>query len=902
MSETEKLKRLAYKENRKKCIRAQAILAIIVAIALIASLFAYYSLNKTYYIDYTEDADVNYRVYLKENDFYGKDYLEGGQAYVASLIDRVVADLQYELNIDADGVEYEYSYGIVAHLLITDENTNVTVLDKSYPIKENVSVVETKDRVEINETVEIDYGEYNAFATRFFDQLKLSKNDFETTLVVTMAVSVRGAAAELETDATNEYDVSVNIPLTLDVVEINIGTSVPTGESQVLACKNAINTEVFKRIATVCAFIEAVMLIILIAFVYLTRNDDINYNIKVKRIVNAYRSFIQKINNEFDTTGYQLLLVDTFNEMLAIRDTIQSPVLMSENEDQTMTRFLIPTNTKILYVFEIKVDNYDEIYGTREDADGEEIIHLDVSEPEALEEVSADVTEDVIVEEIAEVVEEVPVEEEPAEVAEEAPAEVAEEAPAEEEPAEVAEEAPAEVVEEAPVEEEPAEVAEEAPAEEEPAEVVEEAPVEEAPVEEAPVEEAPVEVVEEAPMFIPELVEIGGEDEESEDGDGSTAIAYIDEKGNLINIRCSRSFTANLIQASPTVKGYYAELKNYILSFKAVKARMSWRLDTFKKGRVQLFKMKIRGKTILLYCALDPKEFDTAKYFHEENTSKMFSGVPMMVRIKSDRGLKRAKELIALVMARFEIGENPKATEVDYASQHPYETTRALVGRGLVKLFFPEDISLYSAEHDDPHKTDEEAPVLEAAEEIALVEEAPAEAVEEVPVEEVPIEEAPAEEVPIEEAPAEVEMPEVLLVDEAEVDKEALVEAMSEPTVELDEIDYVETGDEICEEEPPAEEGVEVIGVVWPERRNKNKIYRYDPNGEVLDAGDIVLVPTRDVARGKDVIRKAAVAHGNHRVPEESLARPLKKIIGIVKRKLEDALTPDIDGKKNNKK
>ena len=850
MSETEKLKRLAYKENRKKCIRAQAILAIIVAIALIASLFAYYSLNKTYYIDYTEDADVNYRVYLKENDFYGKDYLEGGQAYVASLIDRVVADLQYELNIDADGVEYEYSYGIVAHLLITDENTNVTVLDKSYPIKENVSVVETKDRVEINETVEIDYGEYNAFATRFFDQLKLSKNDFETTLVVTMAVSVRGAAAELETDATNEYDVSVNIPLTLDVVEINIGTSVPTGESKVLACKNAINTEVFKRIATVCAFIEAVMLIILIAFVYLTRNDDINYNIKVKRIVNAYRSFIQKINNEFDTTGYQLLLVDTFNEMLAIRDTIQSPVLMSENEDQTMTRFLIPTNTKILYVFEIKVDNYDEIYGTREDADGEEIIHLDVSEPEALEEVSADVTEDVIVEEIAEVVEEVP------------------------------------------VEEEPAEVAEEAPAEEEPAEVVEEAPVEEAPVEEAPVEEAPVEVVEEAPMFIPELVEIGGEDEESEDGDGSTAIAYIDEKGNLINIRCSRSFTANLIQASPTVKGYYAELKNYILSFKAVKARMSWRLETFKKGRVQLFKMKIRGKTILLYCALDPKEFDTAKYFHEENTSKMFSGVPMMVRIKSDRGLKRAKELIALVMARFEIGENPKATEVDYASQHPYETTRALVGRGLVKLFFPEDISLYSAEHDDPHKTDEEAPVLEAAEEIALVEEAPAEAVEEVPVEEVPIEEAPAE----------VEMPEVLLVDEAEVDKEALVEAMSEPTVELDEIDYVETGDEICEEEPPAEEGVEVIGVVWPERRNKNKIYRYDPNGEVLDAGDIVLVPTRDVARGKDVIRKAAVAHGNHRVPEESLARPLKKIIGIVKRKLEDALTPDIDGKKNNKK
>ena len=36
---------------------------------------------------------------------------------------------------------------------------------------------------------------------------------------------------------------------------------------------------------------------------------------------------------------------------------------MTENSDETKTSFLIPTNTKLLYVFEIKVDNYDEIYG-----------------------------------------------------------------------------------------------------------------------------------------------------------------------------------------------------------------------------------------------------------------------------------------------------------------------------------------------------------------------------------------------------------------------------------------------------------------------------------------------------------------------------------------------------------
>ena len=69
------------------------------------------------------------------------------------------------------------------------------------------------------------------------------------------------------------------------------------------------------------------------------------------------------MEGEFDIAGYQIVVIKSFTEMLGIRDTLQAPVLMTENSDETMTQFLIPTNTKLLYVFEIKVDNYDEIYG-----------------------------------------------------------------------------------------------------------------------------------------------------------------------------------------------------------------------------------------------------------------------------------------------------------------------------------------------------------------------------------------------------------------------------------------------------------------------------------------------------------------------------------------------------------
>ena len=41
--------------------------------------------------------------------------------------------------------------------------------------------------------------------------------------------------------------------------------------------------------------------------------------------------------------------------MLEIRDTVQQPILMSEDQFKRGTYFMIPTNTKIMYVYGLKV-------------------------------------------------------------------------------------------------------------------------------------------------------------------------------------------------------------------------------------------------------------------------------------------------------------------------------------------------------------------------------------------------------------------------------------------------------------------------------------------------------------------------------------------------------------------
>ena len=55
------------------------------------------------------------------------------------------------------------------------------------------------------------------------------------------------------------------------------------------------------------------------------------------------------------------------------------------------------------------------------------------------------------------------------------------------------------------------------------------------------------------------------QDISTDDNSGDEMLAYLDEQGNVIKITCSRSFTANLIQAAPKVREYYNDIKIWII-------------------------------------------------------------------------------------------------------------------------------------------------------------------------------------------------------------------------------------------------------------------------------------------------------------------------------------------------
>lgn len=358
MSESEKKKRGRYRKNREKWIFAQSVIIAVVAIAVIISALVSYQLNQKYFIGYTESGSIDYDVYLKDNEFYDSPYLDKNQSYVASLIDRIITNFYYDIDMDAEDVNYRYSYTITSRLEIIDDTSGVPIFNPEYEL---VSVKDksqnSSNRLTINEIVVLSYDEYNDLASKFLETYDLA-GATTSNIVLTLKVDVLSDCEAFTGSSVDTYSSELRIPLTTKTVNIKMTSSVPDAEAKMIACTRGAGSEVFKTTAIVLGISDILLALLLVAFIYLTRTDDITYTARVKKILSQYKSYIQRIKNLFETRGYQVILVDTFDEMLEIRDTIQAPILMHENEDKTCAKFMIPTDSKILYLYEIKIEGY----------------------------------------------------------------------------------------------------------------------------------------------------------------------------------------------------------------------------------------------------------------------------------------------------------------------------------------------------------------------------------------------------------------------------------------------------------------------------------------------------------------------------------------------------------------
>ncbi len=304
-------------------------------------------------IDYSESQSVDYQVYLKENDFYEEKYLGKNMLYVASLIDKINIDLNYNFRI-ARNINMAYDYKVVGNLVIKDGNNKNTFFTKEYILKDLKQGQMVENAFDISENVEIDYNYYNSLANNFKTQYGVDTTSY---LEVSLVVSKNSGKDVVDINDTN--NVTLSIPLSEKAIEINFKSQdASVMKKAIVDRKLEFNSIVF-LVEIVLLIISIILIKNLISLLVLLPGKKSNYDSYLEKILKEYDRLIVETSTGIDEKRNHVIYVQKFEELLDVRDTLKVPIMYYNIVKHQKSYFYVKNNNDV-YMLKLKAIDMDE--------------------------------------------------------------------------------------------------------------------------------------------------------------------------------------------------------------------------------------------------------------------------------------------------------------------------------------------------------------------------------------------------------------------------------------------------------------------------------------------------------------------------------------------------------------
>lgn len=351
------LKKIKYESFENKLIKQ----IILMVFTLILSLgMIYYALNNTNKesISYTQNGNVDYKVCLKENNFYSQNCLDKNMSYVSSLIKNVGLTFNYDLNT-SEQLNVKTEYEVTAKLVISNAENTSKYFEQKYILQDKTSegISQINNEYKISKNIDIDYDYYNTIASTFKSQYGVETNSY-----IEVSFQVFHTNKEIEDiRVPSPSPVILNIPLSQKSININMTASgVNKQETQ------NIESSIFTLNNIICLFIGIIALIIcLISSLKIAKMLTL-----IKEKKNNYDKFMEKILREYDRlivetstlpkfNNYFVTKVNSFGELIDVRDNLRLPIMYYEVAKHQKCHLYIIDN-KNLYLLTVKAVDMEE--------------------------------------------------------------------------------------------------------------------------------------------------------------------------------------------------------------------------------------------------------------------------------------------------------------------------------------------------------------------------------------------------------------------------------------------------------------------------------------------------------------------------------------------------------------
>ena len=343
-------------ERPPKITKKIVILGIIFALGCAVEYFGFQD-NEELIFKATDDNSIDYRVFLKPNEFFDEPFLGSGKTYITSLIDHIDIDFKHSETF-SENASGSLSYYLQA--TISADKTSGTTGDGTYWSKDyqltEPTVVNFKDTDQTNfsTSTSIDYAYYNSILESFREQYPVAS---EGTIKISLIVNDAINAKDFDDPLGFKSESSLSLPLLERAVEAKVDVDTG-GKAQEFKINQKTNIILFLLIKILGAALMLAAIILAVRAIINRRNFIKNnqYISLIDKILETNDSIITNIENLPSFTKFQKFEVKSFEELLDAYNEVRLPINFYQNKAETESTFFI-ANENIVWIYRIKKRN-----------------------------------------------------------------------------------------------------------------------------------------------------------------------------------------------------------------------------------------------------------------------------------------------------------------------------------------------------------------------------------------------------------------------------------------------------------------------------------------------------------------------------------------------------------------
>lgn len=325
---------------------------ILVSCFVLVFFIKLFIINEVDHLSYDETVTPDYKVNLKDNNYYSVKTLPSGMNYIASLVDNISVYFKYKFEA-TDIIDYNTTYYIEAITRVYDDkNKSKTLFEKKEILSESRTI--TKEKIKnlgFTESVKVDYEHFNNLVRAFKTEYGLAKSSDVTIAFVT---KTSGGNSEYKGNMNLNSHATVVIPLTEQTINVSINSNNVTNQDRLLE-KIGLNNINWYNLGmfVILTALDLYLLVKLSKNIKKYLDSFSLYDKTLKKILRDYDSIIANINNDTVITKDKVIFVESFDELIDIHDNLGSPILFNEVVKGFKSYFtIIDNNMMYRYVLE----------------------------------------------------------------------------------------------------------------------------------------------------------------------------------------------------------------------------------------------------------------------------------------------------------------------------------------------------------------------------------------------------------------------------------------------------------------------------------------------------------------------------------------------------------------------